>query len=77
MRINEKAAALRTKLHNLTNDFKDLSLAIRAAGLDDEGQADLAACALATVHQNLGDLFIDAYRDEKDQAFTTDAHGQS
>ena len=73
--VNTVAWQLRTELFELTNKFKDLQAMARNgqgdfdAKFEASQQIDTAACALAKVHEALGDVFVDASRDEKDMAY--------
>ena len=80
MKINEKSIELRSKLFNLIREFGDLQFAVQGSRsveidtkLDAISQLDVARCGLAKVYESLGDLFIDAARDVKDQAFSAEA----
>lgn len=86
-KANDRAFELRSELFALVDKFKRFSQAIHATfepGADDatfdarceaESQADRIACELAGLHLDLPDLFIDATRDPKDQAFAFDIEG--
>ena len=68
---NQTAARLRSQLFALTNEFKSLQMSALAAGQCElSGQIDLTACRLARVYEDLPDLFVDAFRDPKDQEFS-------
>jgi hypothetical protein len=65
--LNDAAFALRTKLFNLINEFRDLQSAASNAGSetnqapwDTADQIDTAACRLAEVHLSLGHKFTEA-----------------
>lgn len=80
MKINEKTIELRSKLFNLIREFGDLQFAVQGSRaveidtkLDAISQLDAARGGLASVYESLGDLFIDAARDVKDQAFSAEA----
>ena len=69
MKLNLKAADLRRKLFELTNEFKALSLAVHnTEDIEASLEIDQAACDLARIYESLPDVFIDGYRDAKDQS---------
>jgi len=69
MKLNVKAAELRTELFELVGKFKSLTGAAWATGdVDAHAELDAVACALADIDEKLPYIFIDAYCDEKDQA---------
>ena len=70
MKVNIKAAELRTKLFDLVNAFKDLSIqAHNESKWDAYQEIDDAACKLAGIYEKLPDVFTDAYQDAKDQRY--------
>lgn len=79
--INGKAFELRSKLFALVNEFKDFQGTARNAPgdvdvmIEAHGQIDTAACALARVHESLGDLFIDLDRDADRQVYAIERTG--
>lgn len=72
MKVNVQAADLRSKLFDLINEFKSLQMrcwSLGKKGREAADQIDGVACHLASIHESLPDIFTDAHRDEKDQAF--------
>ena len=72
--LNQRAFQLRTKLFELTNEFKTLESLIGYCEASPEERAKLQAncqvgCQLAAIYEDLPDLFVDAASDEKDQSY--------
>lgn len=79
MIVNQQAAALRTKLFELINEYKTLQLAVCSQPLEVFGGVDgsvearsqigAAAIDLTAVYESLGEIFTDAYAQQDMQRF--------
>jgi len=70
MKLNVKAANLRTELFELVGKFKALTAAAWATGdVDTSIELDAVACSLADTYEELPAIFVDAYRGERDQSY--------
>lgn len=63
-KIHVRAFGLRTKLFDLVNEIKALQMEAHSSGLDgDHGELDQAACKLASIYDELPDVFVAAVRE--------------
>lgn len=71
--VNQKAWELRQGLFTILTKFRDFATGLPGGPTDDhyaaKSQAEDAASGLRRVYDSLGDLFIDAARDPKDQSY--------
>lgn len=74
MSANQRAWELRRKLWELIDEYRALQMSINKSGFTDDiseahSQVDQAACALASVHSQLGDVFVDVAQDKQSYGF--------